>query len=196
MEAGGYTYVRVGEGAASTWVAGPRTALAAGDQVVVENGSFVENFRSSTLKRTFERILFAEGIEVRGRAPGPALTGLPADHPPVAHAGDGCCPSGAASSDHAASPAMPGLPPGHPPVDATDGITGEVVELLSGGGYRYVQVRAKNQTVWAATNRTEAELGDQVTIPNGLVMVNFESPTLKRTFEKIYFVDRIVKATP
>ncbi len=66
MDASGYTYVLVDTGKEKIWVAGPQTALKVGDEVYVPGGSPMPNFESKTLKRTFEKIIFAPSIMVGG----------------------------------------------------------------------------------------------------------------------------------
>jgi hypothetical protein len=68
-------------------------------------------------------------------------------------------------------------------------VTGSVVETMDSGGYTYVLVRSGTQEVWAASDKTDVKVGDELTIPPGLVMRNFESPTLNRKFDNIRFVD-------
>lgn len=66
MEASGYTYVLVENGAEKTWVAGPKTVVKVGDEVSVAEGSVMNKFESKSLKRTFEKIVFAPTILVGG----------------------------------------------------------------------------------------------------------------------------------
>ena len=54
-----YTYVRLGEpGTPGTWAAVSSAKLRVGDRVVVRDASEMQNFASSTLKRTFDSIWF------------------------------------------------------------------------------------------------------------------------------------------
>ena len=66
MDASGYTYVLVDTGKEKIWVAGPQTALKVGDEVYIPSGSPMPNFESKTLKRTFDKIIFAPSIMVGG----------------------------------------------------------------------------------------------------------------------------------
>ncbi|MBC8400299.1 MAG: DNA-binding protein [Candidatus Marinimicrobia bacterium] len=75
-------------------------------------------------------------------------------------------------------------------------ITGKVVETIDSGGYTYVRVHDGNQTVWAAANQFEVLVGEQVTFPPEMLMEDFESTSLERTFYKIYFVTAIRKLKP
>lgn len=75
-------------------------------------------------------------------------------------------------------------------------ITGKVVETIDSGGYTYVRVDDGNQVVWAAANQFEVLVGEQVSFPPEMLMENFESASLGRTFDKIYFVTAIKKLKP
>lgn len=78
-----------------------------------------------------------------------------------------------------------------PPDAGEHAAEGPVVETMEAGGYTYVAVDAGGRTVWAATLKTAVATGEVVIIPPGMVMRDFHSPTLDRTFEAIRFIDRI-----
>ncbi len=67
MDGGGYTYVRVETEAGEIWAAGPQTAVAIGDRVVMPAGMEMTDFNSTALNRTFPKILFVQSISVAGR---------------------------------------------------------------------------------------------------------------------------------
>jgi hypothetical protein len=58
---------------------------------------------------------------------------------------------------------------------------------MDSGGYTYMKLRTGSGEVWAAANQTQLKVGDTVTIFNAMAMDGFESPTLKRKFDRIYF---------
>lgn len=61
-----YTYVRLDDGAGNQiWAAVPKTQLEIGEEIALQGGSVMTNFKSKTLNRTFESIVFAAGF-VRG----------------------------------------------------------------------------------------------------------------------------------
>jgi len=64
---------------------------------------------------------------------------------------------------------------------------GEVLETMDAGGYTYLRLKTKQGETWAAVNKTRVGKGAQVTIENVMVMENFESKSLKKTFPKILF---------
>ena len=71
MNSGGYSYVYVETKAEKVWVAVPQTKVRAGDVMTFKPGMEMTNFPSSSLKRTFDRIIFSEGVvsSSGGKAP-------------------------------------------------------------------------------------------------------------------------------
>lgn len=63
MDAGGYTYILVAQDDHETWVAIPPTTVQVGETITYIHGIQLENFASKTLNRTFENIVFSEGLE-------------------------------------------------------------------------------------------------------------------------------------
>jgi hypothetical protein len=102
-----------------------------------------------------------------------------------------------ASAPEAAAPAgqMPGAAPGGNPhaglkpqeVKPGAGHKGKVLETMDSGGYTYVQVDENGQKIWVAAMQTPVKVGDTVEFPDSPPMINFQSKTLKRTFDKIIF---------
>ena len=70
---------------------------------------------------------------------------------------------------------------------AANAITGEVVETFNGGGYTYLRVATSAGDRWAAVREMKIAKGDSVTVDAQMVMENFESKSLNRTFDKIAF---------
>jgi hypothetical protein len=100
-----------------------------------------------------------------------------------------------AMAPEAAQQGMPATAPGADPhaglkpqeVKAGVGHKGKVVETMNSGGYTYVQVDENGQKLWVAAMQTPVKVGDTVEFPDSPPMVNFQSKTLKRTFDKIIF---------
>ena len=67
---------------------------------------------------------------------------------------------------------------------------GQVVETMNSGGYTYVQVDDGAKKFWAAGPQCTVSVGDRVILPDGMVMRDFASKTLGRTFDVIYFTGR------
>ncbi len=71
------------------------------------------------------------------------------------------------------------------------GWTGEILETMDAGGYTYIQLDTGSQKIWAAAPQTKVEVGQRVTVPRGMLMTDFPSKTLDRTFDEIWFVGGI-----
>jgi hypothetical protein len=91
---------------------------------------------------------------------------------------------GAASAQPAGAPAT---------ANQTGAIKGSVVETMNAGGYTYVCVENGGQKQWAAVPATEVKIGDSVEVAPGMVMNNFSSKSLHRTFESIVFSQGLAK---
>ncbi|RII24996.1 MAG: hypothetical protein CXR31_15205 [Geobacter sp.] len=72
-------------------------------------------------------------------------------------------------------------------VPAGVGHKGKVLQTMDAAGYTYVEVEEKGQKLWVAVMQTKVKVGDTVEFPDSPPMVNFQSKTLKRTFDKIIF---------
>ncbi len=70
---------------------------------------------------------------------------------------------------------------------ATQVVKGEVLEVKDVDAYTYLRLKTAKGETWAAVNKAAIKKGAQVTIDNPMVMRNFESKTLKRTFDTIVF---------
>ncbi|MBS0335465.1 MAG: nucleotide-binding protein [Proteobacteria bacterium] len=66
-------------------------------------------------------------------------------------------------------------------------LRGEVLETKEVPPYTYLRLKTKDGEVWAAVNKAPLKKGAQVTIENTMVMSNFESKALKKTFDRIVF---------
>lgn len=76
---------------------------------------------------------------------------------------------------------------------ATQGMAGKVTETMNAGGYTYVLVDSGSKKSWAAAPEFKVAVGDSVTLPpNAMPMENYESKSLKRTFDVVYFVDSVM----
>jgi hypothetical protein len=78
MDAAEYTYLRLKTATGETWAAVSKSKVATGDTVTVTNAMMMEGFKSNTLNRTFDKILF--GVLA---APGGAATAPGAPAPPT-----------------------------------------------------------------------------------------------------------------
>jgi hypothetical protein len=66
-------------------------------------------------------------------------------------------------------------------------VTGEVLEVKDVESYTYLRLKTKDGETWAAVSKAPMKKGAVVTLENTMVMSNFESKTLHKTFPKILF---------
>ena len=66
-------------------------------------------------------------------------------------------------------------------------IAGQVLEVLEVENFTYLRLETKDGEIWAAVKKTPMKVGAKVTIDNPTVMANFESKSLKKTFDRIVF---------
>jgi len=122
-------------------------------------------------------------------------------------------PKTEAPQQPAAMPAQGQMPPGHPgsaaapgadphagmkaqEIPAGAGKKGKVTQTMNAAGYTYVEAAdEKGQKTWLALPEVKVAVGDAIEFPDTPPLTNFQSKTLKKTFEKISFVPgiRIVK---
>ena len=66
-------------------------------------------------------------------------------------------------------------------------LQGEVLEVRDVESYTYLRLATAGGETWAAVPTAKVKKGERVTIANPTEMRNFESKTLKKTFDKIIF---------
>ena len=120
----------------------------------------------------------------------------PKEHPMKLH------PLFLALAVFSASATAQSLPAGHPPVDASKQAKGapeiplpnkaKVVSVIDVPQYTYLEVAKDKATTWLAATTVAVKKGDVVRFDQGMVMTNFQSKTLNRTFPSITFVNRVV----
>jgi hypothetical protein len=71
--------------------------------------------------------------------------------------------------------------------------SGKVTETMNAGGYTYVNVDNGTSQIWAAAPQFEAKVGETVTVPEGMPMKDYESKSLNRKFDVVFFVGAIGK---
>ena len=88
------------------------------------------------------------------------------------------------------TPEPPKVPLGQAPAagPATgDELTGPIIEQLNAPPYLYIRVKTAKGEVWAAVPAAKIENGAVVTVYNPMLMTKFESKSLKRVFDEVYF---------
>ena len=123
---GGYVFVRVQGPHKSLWAATQPCQVTVGDNVSLPPGEVMQQFRSASLNRTFEEILFVEHLDnltLRGGT-------LPLT----------------------ASGAKAALPPGHPKLKETAPLSGPDVQIAQpAGGHTVAEVFAQRQQLAGQT---------------------------------------------
>ena len=66
-------------------------------------------------------------------------------------------------------------------------VTGEVLEVKEVAVYTYLRLKTATGETWAAVVKAPVAIGAKVTLDNVMVMENFESKELKKTFPSILF---------
>jgi len=66
-------------------------------------------------------------------------------------------------------------------------VRGEVLEVREVESYTYLRLKTADGETWAAVGRAPVKKGDKVSIEDVMVMSNFESRSLKKTFPVILF---------
>ena len=74
--------------------------------------------------------------------------------------------------------------------------SGTVAETIDAAGYTYVQVDLGSEKIWAVAPKFQAQVGDKVTVPEGMPMKNYHSKSLDRDFDMVYFVSAIQGGAP
>lgn len=111
-----------------------------------------------------------------------AILPLSASAQPAAGHGGGMTPFIMGTNDTATIPA--------PQKEPTEPHVGKVIRTINSGGYSYVELKKNSgEKIWLAVTAAEIPIGSQQTFNPGMVMHNFESKTLKRTFDKIVFTE-------
>jgi hypothetical protein len=70
---------------------------------------------------------------------------------------------------------------------AGNALSGKVAETMNSGGYTYVSIENNGKKTWVAIPQTAVKVGQNVTCQPGMVMQNFTSKTMNRTFDSIIF---------
>ena len=81
--------------------------------------------------------------------------------------------------------------PGNAPIPHT----AVVKETMASAGYTYIRVEEKGKTFWIALPETEVSVGEEISFYEQMLMENFSSRSLNRTFDRILFVEAINKGT-
>ena len=72
--------------------------------------------------------------------------------------------------------------------------SGTVIESMNSAGYSYIQVEENGTRVWLAAPQSVVEAGQLIRWNSAAPMRNFNSQSLNRTFDEIYFVSGIMRS--
>ncbi len=81
------------------------------------------------------------------------------------------------------------------PASTQQSHSGKVLETMDAGGYTYFKVDTGLSQPWVAIPQSQVKVGQEVTYQQGMVMKNFASKSLNRTFDSIVFSSGLVGAT-
>jgi len=70
---------------------------------------------------------------------------------------------------------------------APGALAGKVVETMNAASYTYVLLDTGSKKVWVAATQFAVKVGDKVAVAEGMPMANYQSKTLNRTFDVVYF---------
>src|SRR5512138_2403497 len=74
-------------------------------------------------------------------------------------------------------------------------LQGEVLESVNAGSYTYMRLKTKDGEVWAATMLSNIAKGTKVQLHDPMLMTNFESKALHKTFDEIIFASAVSTET-
>ena len=77
---------------------------------------------------------------------------------------------------------------------ASQNLSGKVLETMDSGGYTYMKVDTGKGQPWVAIPQAKVTVGEEIAYQPGMVMNNFSSKTLNRTFDSIVFSGGLVGA--
>jgi hypothetical protein len=196
FNSGGYTYVRLETPTGEQWAAVNESKVKKGDTVSVAAQMTMENFKSNSLNRTFDRIVFGT-LATPGAAPAVApATGMQAKMPPGhPSAGGGAMPAAMASAMGSPSQHMAAPDAGDVKVPKADGgktvaeiwagksalngkevvVRGKVVKFLAGiMGRNWMHIQdgtgADGTSDLTVTTDATASVGDVVTVKGTLAV--------------------------
>jgi predicted aspartyl protease len=75
--------------------------------------------------------------------------------------------------------------------DADGAISGKVVETMNAASYTYVLIDTGAKKSWVAAPQFAVKVGDSAAIADAMPMKNYQSKTLNRTFDVVYFTGNI-----
>jgi hypothetical protein len=189
MNSGGYTYVQLENDGKRAWFAVPVTTINVGQEVEFKPGIQMGLFKSRTLNKSFDSIVFAPGLVEDPKAvlapavvPGepPAPVSMPSGHPALN--ADPKAFEGKATKEQLRKAGI-------------EVIAGKILETMDSGGYTYILIASGDKKVWGAVPTMEVKVGQEVELLPGQTMTNFSSKSLNKTFESVIFSTGAIPVT-
>lgn len=106
--------------------------------------------------------------------------------------------SGCTHTKTAGSTAIPAPSPTAAPAASAPSANpnkGSVAEVIQAGRYSYISVDSGSGTRWFAVPSAELKVGQKVEVLNAMEVKNYNAKSLNRTFESIYFSDKLSVTT-
>jgi hypothetical protein len=69
--------------------------------------------------------------------------------------------------------------------------SGTVIEVINAGRHVYLHIDTGEKRVWVAVPDFDGKPGDEVLVPPGVPVADFQSRTLHRRFDMLYFVGSV-----
>ncbi len=181
---GEYDYLRIRkEDKSEIWVSTTRFQGGVGDEVYLPapDALKMKNFPSKALSRTFDELYMVRDVERPG--------GWPAGSAPASR------PASRAASRPAAVAKGPDIEELKKQA-ADKGLPGTVLEAIDVSEYTYIHVDTGSRKAWVAATKLTTAPGDKIFVKDGVLMQNFHSKALNRTFDEIYFSNAVLIEKP
>jgi YHS domain-containing protein len=179
-----YTYLLVNENGLENWLAFPLAEVKIGETYYYANEMLMSNFVSKELSRTFEKVYFIQGVYTE---------------PPTKVNGDNSNPQPVEQGNPQPvqqineQPTMPQV--NSAPTETANSHHGVALEKINTTQYTYLKINENGVENWLAFPLANVKIGETYYYANEMLMTNFESKELKRTFEKVYFVPNVTAAS-
>jgi hypothetical protein len=82
-------------------------------------------------------------------------------------------------------------PPSATPQGMSEAFRGTVAEVINAGRHMYVHIDTGERRIWVAVPAFGGKIGDEVLVPPGVPVADFQSRTLNRKFKMMIFVGAI-----
>lgn len=171
--AGSYTYVLASYDGKETWFACPATEIEVGENYYFKDEMIMNNFQSKETGRFFESILFVQELSKNPLTP-----------------------------NHQEEFTHPVIPQHEQNIGEVKQVAqgelhyGKAIETMNATRYTYMYADENGEKKWLAFPKTLIILGKTYQWSDPMLMTNFESKELKKTFDNIWFVSGVTESAP